>query len=49
MKQSKKYETPKMEVIELGTFSVLCASGTQVDAAEFSGTGMNFTRGNGQW
>ena len=46
MKQTKMYEAPKMEIIEMGMLSVLCAS---VEPIEFNGTGMNFTRGNGQW
>ena len=46
MKQTKMYEAPKMEVIELGTLGVLCSS---VEPIEFQGTGMNFTRGGGQW
>ena len=46
MKQTKMYEAPKMEIIEMGMLSVLCAS---VEPIDFSGPGMNFTRGNGQW
>jgi hypothetical protein len=47
MKQTKMYEAPKMEIIELGTQGVLCAS--VAEPINFNGTGMNFTRGNGEW
>ena len=47
MEQNKRYEAPKMEVIELGIIGVLCASG--VEPTEFNGTGMNFTLDEGQW
>lgn len=47
MKQTKMYEAPKMEVIELGTQGVLCAS--VPSPVDFTGTGMEFTRGYGNW
>ena len=46
MEQNKRYEAPKMEVIELDTFSVVCVS---EDPVIFNGTVMNFSRGDGQW
>ena len=48
MEQNKRYEAPKMEVVELDTFRVVCASDGS-DSQDFNGTGMDFTRGNGQW
>ena len=47
MKQSRLYETPKMEVIEMEPQSVLCSS--VPPETEFQGTGMDFTRANGDW
>ena len=47
MKQAKMYEAPKMEVIELGTQGVLCAS--IPEPVDFTGTGMEFTKGYGNW
>ena len=48
MKQTKMYEAPKMEVIELGTQGVLCAS--VPSPVDFTGTGMNFTKNYiGNW
>ena len=48
MKQTKMYEAPKAEVIELGTVGVLCAS--VVEPVDFTGTGMNFTKNYiGNW
>ena len=52
MEQNKRYEAPKMEVIEVDTFSIVCASSesdSQEDQVNFNGTGMSFTRGNGSW
>jgi hypothetical protein len=47
MKQTKQYETPKMEVIELGTLGVLCAS--IPEPIDFNGTGLTFTQDGGNW
>jgi hypothetical protein len=47
MKQTKMYEAPKMEVIELGTQGVLCAS--IPEPVDFTGTGMTFTTDGGNW
>ena len=44
MTQKQMYETPRMEVIVIETRSIVCAS-----EEEFTGTGMNFTTGEGQW
>ena len=46
MKQTKMYEAPKMEIIEMGMLSVLCAS---VEPIDFTGTGMTFTTDGGNW
>ena len=51
MKQNKLYVTPKVDVIEIEPQGILCASGDvpTPETANFSGTGMNFTRSNGGW
>jgi hypothetical protein len=47
MKQNKLYVTPKVDVIEIEPQGILCAS---VPApVDFTGTGMEFTRGYGNW
>lgn len=47
MKQTNLYVAPKMEVIEMDPQGVLCSS--VPPETEFLGTGMNFTRVNGEW
>ena len=47
MKQTRLYEAPKMEVIEMEPQSVLCSS--VPPETEFQGTVMNFDRKCGQW
>ncbi len=47
MKQNKQmYEAPKVELIEMETQGVLCASTPQTD---FNGTVMEFDRAQGAW
>ena len=49
MKQNKLYVTPKVEVIEIEPQGILCTSGVAPEETSFTGTGMNFTRDNGNW
>ena len=48
MKQNKLYVAPQMDVIKIESQGVLCSSGS-VETSDFNGTGMNFTRRNGEW
>ncbi len=46
MKPLKTYETPETEVIECELQGIVCES---PEETQFTGTGLDFTHGEGQW
>ena len=46
MKQTKTYEAPRTEVLEIDPRGIVCASDSE---SGFNGTLMNFSHEDGEW